>query len=200
MVRIGTLYISRYHQVITVLRINGKADRQGLCSGYYVIIRCNEKFIIRLANDHTGTCALGFLLIGLSVEVALYLLNAFICNGHHGRHGICHDLLYTVGRSICCAGGCHGGSLCSFGLALAFRLRCLGYCTIMSAYIAACSERAAYQSNCKCNGSCTFHHFSKILVMLRALSKIAAFTVDIIIMVYRTVLLKVLILVVSEFF
>ena len=51
MVRIGTLYISRYHQVITVLRINGKAYGQGLCSGYYVVIRCNEKLIIRLTDE-----------------------------------------------------------------------------------------------------------------------------------------------------
>ena len=195
MVRIGTFYIGRYNQVVAVLCVNGEAYGQGLCSGNYMVIRSNEKLIIVLTDDHTGTGTLCLLLVSLSVEVTLYLLNSFVGDGYHRRHGICYNLPYTVGGAIIRTGA---GCLCG-SLRLALGLRSLGYGTGLAAHVSAGSKGTAYHYNCKCNGCCTFHHFSEILVMFRAVAGSIALAVNIIVMVYGIILLKVLILVISEF-
>ena len=73
-----------------------------------MIIGCDQKVVIVLSYDDTGSTSLNFLLSSeslaaaksVSAKVTLYILNRFCCDCYNGFHSFCNDIR-NIKASFC---------------------------------------------------------------------------------------------------
>ena len=83
-------------------------NRYGICSTYNMIVGCDQKIIIILSDNDTGTASLNFLLSGksltsaksISSEIVLYILDRFCCNCYNRFHSFCSNIR-NIKTSFC---------------------------------------------------------------------------------------------------